>query len=246
MSELILSDDYIFYTVEGEGRYAGWPSVFMRLSMCNLTCQGFKTKDSPFGCDSYSSWSIKNKLEFDKIFKILDDGGYIEKLFNGAVLKITGGEPLIQQKKLLEFMDAFVRKYQFRPIIDFETNGTIMPDPGWVDLFGATFTVSPKLASNGDAEDKRYKPEVLKQLTEMSSCFKFVVRDEKDVEEIMVKYVNSEAIKMPKSMIWLMPCCGSREEQNDVAIDVAELCKKHNFKFSPRLQLMIWNKTLKV
>ena len=38
---LSLSDDHVFYTVEGEGKYIGWPSVFMRLAMCNLTCQGF-------------------------------------------------------------------------------------------------------------------------------------------------------------------------------------------------------------
>ena len=59
MSELILSDDYIFYTVEGEGRYAGWPSVFMRLSMCNLTCQGFKTDiPTPF-IDSIATNGIR-------------------------------------------------------------------------------------------------------------------------------------------------------------------------------------------
>ena len=39
---IFLSDDKVFYTVEGEGEYVGWPSVFMRLSMCNLTCQGLK------------------------------------------------------------------------------------------------------------------------------------------------------------------------------------------------------------
>ena len=37
---LIVSDDKAFYTLEGEGEYVGIPSVFFRLSMCNLTCQG--------------------------------------------------------------------------------------------------------------------------------------------------------------------------------------------------------------
>ena len=46
---IFLSDDKIFYTVEGEGEYAGIPSVFMRLSMCNLTCKGFASADSPHG-----------------------------------------------------------------------------------------------------------------------------------------------------------------------------------------------------
>ena len=36
---LILSDDKLFYTLEGEGEYVGVPSVFFRLAMCNLTCK---------------------------------------------------------------------------------------------------------------------------------------------------------------------------------------------------------------
>ena len=246
MSELFLSDDYVFYTIEGEGRYAGYPSVFMRLSMCNLTCQGFKSKDSPFGCDSFVSWSIKNKLEFDKVFKLLEEKDYISKLMNGAIFKITGGEPLIQQKKLLELMTEFVKRYEFRPIIDFETNGTIMPEADWVNLYNASFTVSPKLANNGDPEDKRYKPEVLRRHVEMNSCFKFVVKGKEDIEEILSKYINEKSIAIPRGNTWLMPCCGSRQEQNEAAAGVAELCKDYGFNFSPRLQLLIWDKALKV
>ena len=42
---IFLSDDKIFYTIEGEGEFVGKPSVFMRLSMCNLTCKGFASAD---------------------------------------------------------------------------------------------------------------------------------------------------------------------------------------------------------
>ena len=45
------NDPEIFYTLEGEGAYVGYPSVFMRLSMCNLTCKGFASVDSPNGCE---------------------------------------------------------------------------------------------------------------------------------------------------------------------------------------------------
>ena len=65
---IYLSDDKIFYTVEGEGEFMGYPSVFMRLSMCNLTCKGFASEDSPHGCDSYISWSVKNKLTLKEVF----------------------------------------------------------------------------------------------------------------------------------------------------------------------------------
>ena len=75
--ELYLSDDKIFYTIEGEGEFVGQPSVFMRLSMCNLTCKGFASADSPHGCDSFVSWSIKNKMSFEEIFKKLEYGEII-------------------------------------------------------------------------------------------------------------------------------------------------------------------------
>ena len=243
---LFLSDDFIFYTIEGEGRFIGCPSVFMRLAMCNLTCKGFVSADSPHGCDSFVSWSVKNKRSFDEIFKLLEDGGYVERLRNGAVWKITGGEPLIQQSALLDLAGDFVVKYGFRPIIDFETNGTIMPDNDWILKFGASFTTSPKLSNNGDPEEKRYKPDVLKRLIEFGACFKFVVRDGKDLEEIHTKYVVDGTINLPKRLIWLMPCCGSREEQSQVSSSIAELCKAYGVKFSPRLQLMIWNRALQV
>ena len=102
---ILLSDDKVFYTIEGEGEYIGWPSVFMRLSMCNLTCQGFASDDSPHGCDSFISWSVKNKMTFAELTTYLEDGGYRKALENGAIWKITGGEPLVQQPKLLRFLE---------------------------------------------------------------------------------------------------------------------------------------------
>lgn len=243
---LLLSDDMIFYTVEGEGRLVGYPSVFMRLSLCNLTCIGFKSESSPYGCDSYVSWSVKNKRSFDEIFKLLDDGGLVNKLYNGAVFKLTGGEPLIQQNNLLSFIKEFVTKYEFVPRIDFETNGTIMPDPQWIEVFNATFTTSPKLSNNGDPAERRYKPEVLQFHAANNSCFKFVVSNDENIKEIFSNYIDHKDIKLPRSLVWLMPCCGSRDEQTKVISWVADKCKEHNFKLSPRLHLMIWDKALKV
>jgi hypothetical protein len=43
-----------------------------------------------------------------------------------------------------------------------------------------------------------------------------------------------------------MPMCGSRKELLEVGPEVAEICKKHGFKFSNRMHLQIWDKALKV
>lgn len=242
---IFLSDDKLFYTLEGEGEYVGHPSVFMRLSMCNLTCKGFASADSPHGCDSFISWSVKNKMTFDELFDYMTQNSYQCYLKDGAIWKITGGEPLIQQKALLQLVDQYIFRFGYVPKIDFETNATIIPDFQWLD-WKATFTTSPKLSNNGDPIEKRYKPEVLKWHVKYNSGFKFVINSEEDFAEVLEKYINHPDIKVPKERVWLMPCCGSRAEHVEKATMVADLCKKHNLKFSPRLQLIIWDKALKV
>ena len=243
---IFLSDDKIFYTIEGEGEFVGYPSVFMRLSMCNLTCKGFASTDSPHGCDSFVSWSIKNKMTFDEIYEYMAQNSYNCKLRDGAIWKLTGGEPLIQQKQLLKLVQGYIDRFGYTPIIDFETNATILPDEEWVTKYRATFTTSPKLSNNGDPEEKRYKPSVLRWHVQNGSGFKFVINCESDLNEVFEKYIHNPDVLVPSNRVWLMPCCGSRQEHSEKAAMVAELCKKHNFNFSPRLQLVIWDKALKV
>ena len=244
---IFLSDDKIFHTLEGEGEYIGQPSVFMRLSMCNLRCPAFASPDSPHGCDSYVSWSVKNKMNFAQIFHMMEEKGFIDKLKNRAIFKYTGGETFIQEKALLRFTEAFVNRYQFLPRIDFETNATLQPDERWVTEFKSTFTTSPKLSTNGDPEEKTYKPEVLKWHKEHNSGFKFVITSDKDIEEIWRKYVNDEhGINVPLNRVWFMPCCGSRKEHIERAPAVAEYAKAMHVNFSPRLHLLIWDLALKV
>jgi organic radical activating enzyme len=79
MAKIIVSE--VFYSLQGEGRFVGVPSVFLRTYGCNFTCSGFGCKpgetstgadevaksvelyktfnDLPLvetGCDSYASW----------------------------------------------------------------------------------------------------------------------------------------------------------------------------------------------
>lgn len=243
---IFLSDDRMFYTIEGEGEYAGYPSVFMRLAMCNLTCKGFASADSPHGCDSFISWSVKNRYTTEQVLDTLQQDGHVEHLRNKAIWKITGGEPLIQQKVLLNLAQAFVHRFNFIPKIDFETNATIAPEEEWQTQFRATFTTSPKLSNNGDPEEKRYKPAVLRWHVQHGSSFKFVINEQKDLDEVYSKYIQHPDVLVPKHRVWLMPCCGSRAEHVEKATMVADLCKTHDLKFSPRLQLIIWDKALKV
>jgi len=248
---LYLSDDKVFYTVEGEGISAGRPAVFLRLSMCNLTCKGWASPENPDGCDTAASWKIKNPYSLSQLRSEFEVSGFLQRLYNGAILKITGGEPLIQQKALLEFLDycsvddATSKAWDTQGFeVEIETNCTIAPDDGW-RRYRTTFVCSPKLASNGDPEEKRYKPEVIRwHVAKNWSTFKFVIKDPTDIQEILDKYISKFLI--PNTDVWLMPECATRQQLIDHSPMVAELCKSYGFNFSPRLQVLIWNQTTKV
>ena len=109
----------IFYSIQGEGAFAGTPAVFVRFSGCNLAC--------PW-CDTDHTHAVEmthDELE-DAVRALLNDR-------KGAIVVLTGGEPALQ---LREDDPLFIG---FRTRVCIETNGTL-PVPDWVDWV----TVSPK------------------------------------------------------------------------------------------------------
>lgn len=120
--ELDIQD--IFYTLQGEGPYVGYSSIFIRLGGCNLACSFCDTE-----FESYK------KLHLDKIKqRILD----IEKEGKPKLIVITGGEPFRQNiSPLCELLISMGYKIQI------ETNGTLYFDiPSEVEVI-----CSPKITS---------------------------------------------------------------------------------------------------
>lgn len=74
----------IFYTIQGEGPYAGTPAVFIRLAGCNLRCAFCDT-------DFESGWA--NVMSAEAIHAIVED---LAKVVCDLVV-ITGGEPFLQE-----------------------------------------------------------------------------------------------------------------------------------------------------
>ncbi len=101
------------------------------------------------------------------------------------------------------------------------------------------FNCSPKLSSSGNNKDDCIVPQALKAINSKSrdSIFKFVVSENKDLNEILKdfnKYISRERI-------WLMPAGENQKYLNKNRKKVIDICKKENFKFSNRLQIDIWN-----
>jgi len=94
----------IFYSIQGESSYAGFPCVFIRLTGCNLNCTY---------CDTKYARKKGRKMSFEKILKAV--GRY-----DTPLVEITGGEPLLQEDTP-QLVQVLLDK-GYRVLI--ETNGT--------------------------------------------------------------------------------------------------------------------------
>ena len=150
MSKIKVSE--LFYSIQGEGRYMGVPSVFLRTFGCNFTCDSFgmnrgeksnernaiatrisefkQYRDLPLvstGCDSYASWDPR----FKDLSPVVETSGLAESIIDllphkewrDEHLVITGGEPLLGwQRAYPDLLDHPLMEKLKE--ITFETNGT--------------------------------------------------------------------------------------------------------------------------
>jgi 7-carboxy-7-deazaguanine synthase len=150
MSKIKIAE--LFYSIQGEGRYMGVPSVFLRTFGCNFTCDSFgmprgeKTQERhrvaeqivnfksyeelplvSTGCDSYASWDPR----FKDLSPMLTSDAIAERIseilpfgkWEEEHLVITGGEPLLGwQRAYPDLLDH--PKMRGLKEITFETNGT--------------------------------------------------------------------------------------------------------------------------
>jgi len=228
-----------FYSIQGEGITTGYPSVFVRLAGCNLMCGGQGTQfdgelhdGATWRCDTIEVW-MKGKM---KEFVDALDYDSIQALKNGANLIMTGGEPLMNQQKICEFI-KFVRE-TLNPecYVEIETNGTITPIQELQELVNQ-FNCSPKLMNSGNEKSIRYKPEVLKVFNELNTQFKFVLSSWDDYKEL-----EDDFNFLDHKKIWLMPAGENQELLNQTKEVVAEIAKQKYHKFTNRLHIEIWNK----
>lgn len=231
---LKVSGDKVFATLQGEGVTTGKPAVFIRLQLCNLACG----KNEGWQCDTGYTWD-KNREEFWKepedwsYQKAIDNinNAWIEKFGNtdDKRVVITGGEPLLQQSKLVKLVERLADWN-----IEIETNGTIKPLP---ELSNCQFNCSPKLSNSGNSTNRRYKPEVLIYINSLpNSWFKFVVNNPQDFEEI--DSIVDEC-KLNSGKVLIMPEGQTAEDVQSHAMEIEPEALKRRWSITYRNQL-IW------
>jgi 7-carboxy-7-deazaguanine synthase len=150
MSKIKISE--LFYSIQGEGRYMGVPSVFLRTFGCNFTCDGFGMprgeksdereiiaqhadqytdyKSLPLvttGCDSYASWDVR----FKHLSPVVSVDGIVDAILHmlphgkwtSEHLVITGGEPLLGWQRAYPSLLSHPDMVNLQELT-FETNGT--------------------------------------------------------------------------------------------------------------------------
>lgn len=84
----------IYKSLQGESTYAGLPCVFVRLTGCNLRCSW---------CDTEYSFYGGKRMTPEQVF------ADVENLSpNGGLVEITGGEPMLQERELVQFMQRLL------------------------------------------------------------------------------------------------------------------------------------------
>jgi len=129
--------------------------------------------------------------------------------------------------------------YKFLPIIEVETNGTIIPSDDLLNLVDY-WNVSPKLSTSGAGSyEKRVNDVALMKILRYGKdkIFKFVISCKEDVGEMFEDYDL-----IPHESIMLMPAGDTQELLNFTRPMVVEMCKEFGVQYSERLHIVIWNK----
>ncbi|WP_137286967.1 7-carboxy-7-deazaguanine synthase QueE [Halorussus salinisoli] len=227
----------LFESLQGEGRLAGVPSVFVRTSGCNLRC---------WFCDSYhTSWEPTHAtMGVEEILAEVES-------YDADHVVVTGGEPLMHEatESLLRELDA--RGYH----TTVETNGTVSPDAP-IDLA----SVSPKLASSTPTPEKdpkgggewaerhderRVDLDALAELVESYDFqLKFVVSEREDLDEItdlLARIRDAAAVEVRDTDVLLMPEGATKDRIAETRSLTAELAREYGFRYTPRLHVNLWN-----
>ncbi len=222
MSSLRVSE--VFTSLQGEGVSAGVPATFLRLGDCNLSC---RYCDTPYSWD-WQRYDRKSELSIEDV---LVTAARIRQ-FAPRRLVITGGEPLLQQAAL-ELLVGELREF----FVEVETNGTICSSDPLRSSVGQ-WNVSPKLSNSGIEEAHRIKRDVLAGFLETKRAWlKFVVVDSQDLDEVLRVVF---AVNWPSENVILMPEARSPADLAARSAWVAEAAVQFGFRFSTRLQVLLW------
>ncbi len=218
-----------------------------------MNCPGFGASyevdgEVRYGCDTYfavDSAYAKSWIKVDESKTLIDK---LQNEFSHIGYKphvvITGGEPLMYHSDKIFY--AVIEWLVSEGIeVTFETNGTIMIDFETYPAYrSCIFALSLKLANSGEPEEKRIIPQALRSIRDHAkeSFLKFTI-DAELVKTSAEDEIASIRQILPELPVYCMPVGESRNTiwKNDKA--VFEFCMRHNFRYSDRLHIRVFDTT---
>jgi 7-carboxy-7-deazaguanine synthase len=217
----------IFYSLQGEGRLVGTPSLFIRTSGCNLRC---------VWCDtSYTSWRPEgSSWPLAKILRRVDEHA-------ARHVVITGGEPMLAAE-IAELAAALRRRGKH---VTIETAGTLFK-PVACDLI----SLSPKLANSTPWKRAKGKfaamheqrrlnlPALQSFIDRYDYQLKFVVDSKADFAEIgglVARLKNVDATR-----VLIMAQGTTRKQLEEKRAWIVQACLDHGYGFTPRLHIELF------
>lgn len=215
----------IFLSIQGEGRFAGTPSVFVRTTGCNLRC---------WFCDTpYTSWKPEGaqrpwRSVFDEVLQ-----------HDVQHVVLTGGEPLLQPD-IVALSGAL---HDAGKYVTIETAGTIFR-PITVDLV----SLSPKLSNSVPLTPSKWRDRhsraqendavVRRLIAGPEHQIKFVVDERADLVEIAA-YLERFPEVAPDS-VWLMPQGITVEELAARSAWLTPWAYERGYHVSPRRHIELY------
>ena len=221
----------IFYSLQGEGRLTGAPSVFIRLAGCDLHCRW---------CDTGYALSDKQ----GRTMTVTDVLTSISTCDCPRVV-VTGGEPLLAE----ELPDLLKALHDEGQHITLETSAT-----RFRELVCDLISISPKLSNTipqgtvyaQDQERHRLNLTALRHyLVRHDYQLKFVIEEEADLAEVSDILDRLEqgpdGVAVNRDRIFLMPQARTRIELQQRGPRLAQICLARGYRYSPRLQVDLWD-----
>jgi len=214
----------VFDSIQGEGRFTGVPTSFVRTTGCNLRCSF---------CDTpYTSWQpegIQRTWE-----SVLDE----ILSYPSEHVVVTGGEPMLQP-------DVVPLTYALRDAgkqLTIETAGTVFRR-----VHADLMSISPKL-SNSTPADSVWRPRherlrdnravVTRLIAEYPYQLKFVIDRVDDIAEVEAYLTGFDGVAAEH--VWLMPQARCREELEEKTAWLREEASRCGYQFSPRLHIELF------
>ena len=151
-----LSINEIFYSIQGEAKNSGKPTIFIRTAGCPFRCSY---------CDTEYAFTEGKKFEIGKIITDI-------KTYKTNYVTVTGGEPLAQKNTIILLNSLLSNSYN----VSIETSGLldISNIPEDIEIVMDIKTPS----SNEDSKNIRNNLSIIKK----TDVIKFVIGSRKDYE----------------------------------------------------------------